>query len=381
MGTGTDPSEGAALARALLEILVERGARVFATSHLGALKRLDAEGSGIVNASLLFDASRIEPTYQLQKGVPGRSYGLAIARRLGLPAEVLDRAEEYVDASELRMESLLAELEEKDRRLSETVKKAEAAQTDAVALRDELEGRRERLEDRERTADARAREQARRLLLEARGEVEEAIREVRAAREVAASGAEGEARRKVEAAARSLREGTPPARPGAGFGVPEVQEGDPVELLASGTRGVVRELSDERVTVEVGGMRMSVPRVDVAPLAGKRGGERSGASDWSGPDEGASASRASGWTVPEIETRLEADLRGLRVDEVELALGRALDGAIVGNLAELRVIHGKGTGAVKARVHELLRQDARVAGFRPGGQGEGGGGVTVVELR
>ncbi|MEX2295043.1 MAG: Smr/MutS family protein [Gemmatimonadota bacterium] len=377
MGTGTDPSEGAALARALLEVLVERGARVFATSHLGALKRLDVEGSGIVNASLLFDAGRIEPTYTLQKGLPGRSYGLAIARRLGLPAEVLDRAEGYVDAGELRLETLLATLEEKERQLSEALRRAEAAQREALEVQGEAEARRERLDDRERTAEARAREQARRLLLEAREEVEEAIREVRTAHGAAADEVEGEARPPLATAARALRAPAPEQRSSGAFeDPPRVHEGDRVELVGSGARGVVRGLTDERVTVEVGGMRLSVPLREVAPVAGGGESPRPDA-----PRGRVPAMSGAGWSAPEVEARLEANLRGLRVDEVAMALGRALDGAIVGNLSELRVIHGKGTGAVKSRVQELLRQDLRVAVFRPGGEGEGGSGVTVVTLR
>ncbi|MEX0855989.1 MAG: hypothetical protein WD056_00320, partial [Gemmatimonadota bacterium] len=179
MGTGTDPAEGAAIARALLEVVVERGARAFVTSHLGALKRLDSDGSGIVNASLLFDARRIVPTYELQKGRPGRSYGIAIARRLGLPAEVVDRAEGYVDAGELKVETLLASLEQKEKALAEALGFAEKARGESESLRRELEERTRALAVRERTAEERARERARQLLLEARAEVEAAIREVR----------------------------------------------------------------------------------------------------------------------------------------------------------------------------------------------------------
>src|SRR5690606_18097446 len=114
MGTGTDPAEGAALARSVLEELVGRGATMLVTSHLGELKRLDAEGSGIVNASLHFDSERMEPTYRLVKGRPGRSYGLAIARRLGFPGAVLDRADGYRDDDEARLEETLARLERRE---------------------------------------------------------------------------------------------------------------------------------------------------------------------------------------------------------------------------------------------------------------------------
>jgi DNA mismatch repair protein MutS2 len=121
MGTGTDPQEGAALSRAIIQALVERGALTVVTSHLGALKRLDAPGSGVVNASLQFDPDRIEPTFQLQKGRPGRSYGLAIARRLGFPPELLDQAEGHLPPDEARMEDLLSILERREKEASEHV--------------------------------------------------------------------------------------------------------------------------------------------------------------------------------------------------------------------------------------------------------------------
>jgi len=134
MGTGTDPQEGAALSRAILEHLVHRGALAVVTSHLGALKRLDAPGSGVVNASLQFDPDRIEPTFQLLKGRPGRSYGLAIARRLGFPGPLLDRAEAHLPGEEARMEELLASLERKEKRAGELARSLEAERARAKTL-------------------------------------------------------------------------------------------------------------------------------------------------------------------------------------------------------------------------------------------------------
>ncbi len=370
MGTGTDPAEGAALARAILETLVERGARAVVTSHLGALKRLDAEGSGIVNASLAFDPERIAPTYHLQKGRPGRSYGLAVARRLGLPEPVLERAETFVDSGELEVEHLLATLQEKERELSQALAQAEEARERARRLEEEAEKRESELEAREASAETRAREEARQLLLEARQEVESAIREVRTADEDEREEVEREARRRVEKAARKQREKAPtPRRPDRSGPPPRVSEGQRVRVLGSGAEGQVREVRDQRVTVEVGGLRLEVPATEVEVLEAQGG---NGARD---------PGRSGGWSGPDLEASPEADLRGLRVAEVELELSRAVDSAIMGNLSELRIIHGKGTGAVKARVQELLREDGRIQEFRSGGPSEGGGGVTIARFR
>jgi DNA mismatch repair protein MutS2 len=378
MGTGTDPSEGAALARAILEALVERGARALVTSHLGALKRLDREGSGIVNASLLFDSDRIAPTYELQKGRPGRSFGLAIARRLGVPGDVLDRAERYVDSGELEVESLLGTLEAKERELAEALAEAEAARERARELETDAESRARRLTERERTAESRAREEARQLLLDARHEVEEAIRELRQASEEDLEDAEHRARQRVEEAARRQKDRAPsPGRSPVTSPPADLAPGMRVRVMGSGAKGQVRELRQDRVVVEVGGLRLEVPAGEVEPLAETRTAGRRTREE---ARESVGAGRRGGWSGPELEANHEADLRGLRVDEVELELGRALDGAILAGLHELRVIHGKGTGAVKARVQELLERDGRVKAFRGGRPGEGGSGVTVVSL-
>ena len=377
MGTGTDPAEGAALARSILETLVERGARAVVTSHLGSMKRLDVEGSGIVNASLLFDAGRIAPTYQLQKGRPGRSYGLAIARRLGLPEPVLARAESHVDSGELEVETLLATLEEKEKELDRALGDARASRERAQRMEEEVELRETRLVQREESAEARARDDARRLLLDARQEVEEAIAQVRrageaASRDQALDHAERQARRRVEEAAQRQRQRRPEPRRTRRTRTPDLAPGDPVRLVGSGSPGTVQEVEGDRVTVEVSGMRLQVS-------AGKL--ERIKASTAKKSSPAGSVPSRGGWTGPEVEARPEADLRGLRVDEVELELGRALDAAIMAGLPEIRIIHGKGTGAVKARVQELLRREGRVPEFRPGLLGEGGGGVTVVRLQ
>jgi len=377
LGTGTDPAEGAALARAILERLVELGGRGVVTSHLGALKRLDASGTGIVNASLLFDTEALAPTYQLRKGLPGRSFGLAIARRLGLPEEILDRAECYLDPTELRIAGLLESLEEKEARLQRELEEA-ARLFELGQAREEAQAERALLlEEQERTMEVRGREEARQYLLAAREELEAAIREVREVTGEERRAVEATARRRLEEAVARQRPVPRPPRPRRERGGHPLVEGEQVRVLGSGAAGVVREISADRVTVEVGGLRMRVPHSGVAPEGGAGGGRVAPS-----PGGGRQGSgRSPGWSVPEIEARIETDLRGLRVDEVERELGRAVDGAVVGGLSELRIIHGKGTGAVRARVRELLQGDPRVAELRIGGEGEGGTGVTVVVFR
>jgi DNA mismatch repair protein MutS2 len=377
MGTGTDPAEGAALARAVLEELAERGALTIATSHLGALKHLDAEGSGVVNASLQFDPDRMEPTYQLVKGRPGRSYGLAIARRLGFPSELLDRAERHISSGQANMEDLLEKLERQEKEARELVDVLAREREETSRLRAELESREAELGAREQTAEKRAREEARRVLMEAREEVEEAIRQVKSADAEAVEEASKSARRRVEEAARRHRAAA--RQRGSRATRPErrpvrLEVGQRVRVSESGATGRLAEIKGTRALVETSGLRIEMALADLvaveeAPGRGAASGGRSG-----------EVRRQAAFVGPTPDPSAEVDLRGLRVDEVELELARALDAAILGDLSELRIIHGKGTGAVRERVQELLRSDRRVRDFRLGLVGEGGAGVTVAKV-
>lgn len=381
IGSGTDPVEGAALARSVLIELTRRSALTVATTHLGELKLLAAEERGVVNASLQFDAIELRPTYRLVKGVPGQSYGLAIARRLGLPEHVLVRAESFVPQGERQVSQLLLELEEKERVLADAIAETERARESAFALRRELEEREHQVRKREREAEQRARQQARDLLLGARTEVEEAIRELREAMAGAADAeafeeAARQARRRVEAEVQRQAERMPGAgrergrarKPGRRKQAEELQVGARVRIAATGAIGTLVELRDSRAMVETSGLRLQVPVDGLEPVTGEE----------AKPKE--TRVRGGGWTAPQVDASTEVDLRGLRVDEVDSPLEAALDAAIIADLPSLTIIHGKGTGAVRNRVIELLESYPGIRSFRPGEFGEGGAGVTVVEF-
>ncbi|CAN5792887.1 endonuclease MutS2 [soil metagenome] len=374
MGSGTDPAEGGALADAILRTLSRRGTLTIATTHLGQLKEIAAQEAGVINASLQFDSVELRPTFRLLKGVPGRSYGLAIARRLGLPAEVLAAAEAALPSSERETTQLLEELEAKDRSLSDALAAASNERARAVRLREELEEREQSLRRREREAERRARQQARDILLNAREEVETAIRELRAAASQGGGAAQEAMKEAAHAARRRVEEGArrqaelAPVEPESQSGATELCEGAYVRISASGLQGTITELRDDRATVEVGGLRVQIPVSGLAvtpapPSAQQRAGVR------------------GGWHAPDLEAASEVDLRGLRADEGAARVQLALDAAIQAALPAIRIIHGKGTGALREVVNELLKLDGRVTSFRPGGVGEGGSGVTVAELR
>lgn len=374
IGSGTDPVEGGALAQAILLELTARSAFTVATTHLGQLKLLPTRDARVVNASLQFDAERLLPTYRLLKGVPGRSYGLAIAKRLGMPEAVLSEAESVLPLGERDVGRLLLDLEAREQRVTEVQASLELELSRTKALREVMETRQRELIRREKDAERRARQQARDLLLLARQEVEAAIREVRqAADEGQLDEAARSARRRVEQAALRHRERTPPP---AGTlpvpptsSLPQLVVGSHVRIEPLGRNGVVTELRDSKAMVEAGGIKLLLPREALTPLP---------------PSEREIPTRRSGYgggyLVTDLNASSEVDLRGMRVDELDLALGRALDAALLAGLPSFRIIHGKGMGALRARVQDLLRDDPRVLSFRPGERVEGGSGVTIAEF-
>jgi DNA mismatch repair protein MutS2 len=372
LGSGTDPIEGAALGAAILEALTARGTLTVATTHLGALKELATEVTGVVNASLQFDPVALAPTYRLTKGVPGRSYGISIARRLKLPSEVLERAEQRIPTDERRVTALLAELEAREKALTATEREAGDIAEDARERARRVAERERNVAQREKEAERASRQEARRYLLEARADVERTIRELKAASEAGEEAAR-DARKRVEQLANEqgreldrLERSAETGRTAAGDA--EVSVGDFVEVETLGGKvGRVMEVRDGEAVVAVGVMKLALPRSSLRPV-----------SVGAKTPEVAVAVRGD---LPDVHAPSEIDLRGMRVGEVEDIVMHAVDAAVRADLKSIRIIHGKGTGALRERVAEMLRKESRVTNFRLGAWNEGGAGVTVVELK
>ena len=378
LGSGTDPLEGAALGGAILEELTRRGTTTIATTHLGALKELAGEVPGVVNASLQFDAERLAPTYRLIKGIPGRSYGLAIAQRLKMPAAVLKRAEERVPQIERDLAALLADVERRAATLGAREAEVTAQSEDQERRGADLADREQSVKTRERDVERESRRGARRHLLDARREVERTIQELRSGGAAAIEATAAEARRGLEAAAareqaaletleggdsrESVRDGAQGAeREGA------ITVGDAVAVgTLDGKVGQVLERRGDDAVVVIGVMKLTVPLATLRRLAPR--------------DLREERTPVAIVDSPDLEVRTEVDVRGLRVHEVDDAVVQALDAALRADLASLVIIHGKWTGALRERVTQLLKRDGRVKQFRLGAWNEGGAGVTVAEF-
>jgi DNA mismatch repair protein MutS2 len=330
-----------------------------------------------VNASLQFDAVELAPTYRLIKGVPGRSYGISIARRLNLPEDVVARAEERVPQGERDMAALIERLEKKEEELSAREREAAAIAADARERVAAVAKREHNVRERERTAEKASRQEARRYVLEARTQIDRAIKELKQKGAEAAEGAIEEMGRatrrqaeelaakqanvidRLEAEERAVQRKRGRVSPTEGG---PIEVGDAVEIESLGGKlGRVLELRGKEATVVVGSIKMTVK------LNGLRKTEQ--------PIEAAVSYIGD---APDVFVGTEINLLGLRADEAEGVVLQALDSAIRADLKSLRIIHGKGTGALRQVVDEMLRKDTRVREFHMAGWNEGGAGVTIA---
>ena len=375
LGAGTDPTEGAALAIAIIEYARQKGAIIAATTHYAELKVYATNEAGVQNASCEFDVETLRPTYHLLVGIPGKSNAFAISRRLGLGEDIIEDAKNRVNTENASFEATIEKLEqtrlllEKDR--DEAAKLRRTAEENAkrsAFLKAELEVRLEK-------ADTKSRREAERIIAEARETAEQVFRElddmkkhinddedVRRVNE-----ARSELRRKLNRSEEALRpapetvEDKSSSRP--------VKPGDVVLIKSMNIKATVISVSPDRIlSLKAGIMNVSAKEDEVLLLEGEKSPERKSA-----PMKGGASIRAA---VP-----AEIDLRGMESLEAVAAAEQYLDSAVMAKLGTVTIIHGKGTGALRAAIQQMLKRNKLVKSFRPGRFGEGEMGVTVVELK
>jgi DNA mismatch repair protein MutS2 len=365
LGAGTDPQEGSALARALISSLLELGPIVIATTHYSEVKAYAYQTPGVENASVEFDVKSLAPTYRMMIGVPGRSNALAIARRLGMPAAIIDSASALLDPDELRADSLLQDIRRRRDEAEAALERArgiekEAEQLRRIATREVREAEQQRL-----TAREEALAQAEAEL----GEIRETLRRMQRDRGVVAATKEHvEARRQeAEKAAEVVRtfRRERVARP-APQQPAEIRAGDLVQIISLGQEGEVLAVEDGTAEVQLGSLKMRQPLDGLRRLGRARAATQ----------ERVVYKPAAVEYVP-----MEIDLRGQRAVEVESMLERYLDDAYRSGLPYVRIIHGKGTGALRQVVRDLLNASPLVAKHELAESNQGGDGVTIAHMR
>ena len=369
IGAGTDPVEGGALACAILKALHGCGALTVATTHLGQVKGFVHEQDGMENAAVQFDPKTLAPTYHLVIGLPGASHALSIARRHGLPEEVLRTAEGLVDSRAIEMEGLLTRLTAALKKAEADAAKARRERAEAEEARKELAGRLEELKRERKESLRKAVEEARGLVDNTRREMERAIGEAR--RTGADAAAATQLRRKVEEKRASFKKKAVELAPKVRAGIPvdDLQVGRRVWVEAMNRPGIVVRVDERRGKVEVNAEGLAI-EVDAAALRE--------------PDaEAAPAPPPHGHTVVRrpVSVAPEVKLIGLRVEEAMRSLETYLNEACLAGLGSVRIIHGFGTGALRDAVHAMLKKHPLIASFHYGEKHEGGRGATIAVLK
>ena len=378
LGAGTDPTEGAALAIAVIEHARKMGADVAATTHYAELKVYATNENGIQNASCEFDVETLSPTYRLLVGVPGKSNAFAISERLGLSKDIIDDAKARIGVQNASFEATIEKLEqtrallERDR--AETAKKlreAEESAKKAAFLRAELSVRLEK-------ADEKARRDAERIISDARRTAEDTFAELdemrrkmnddEQAQEV--NRARSELRRKLNESQSKVKAKQPEKPAEDKKSAREIRAGDTVEIKSMGVKAEVVDVNpDGSLNLRAGIMNVKLKPDDVYLIEGHAAKQKK------------QSVTLAGSTAPRVAVSPEIDLRGMESIEAVNAAEQYIDSAVMGKLKTVTIIHGKGTGALRAAVQQMLKRNKAVKSYRLGRFGEGESGVTIVELK
>lgn len=371
LGAGTDPIEGAALAMSILEELNDRRCTCVSTTHYSEIKAFAMTHEGMENASMEFDIDRLCPTYRLYIGIPGKSNAFEISSRLGLPNSIIDKAKGFLKGEDVRFEDIISSAQSQHRIAEEERKMAEEARAELEKLRADAERERRKLDEDRNRLQAKAKEDAKRIVADTKREMEKLIVEIRSIKDIDRSAAD----RVIQAARDTLRatetavnekeaikkeDNTKPPK--------TVRAGDTVNIVTLDQKATVLSAPDSKgeVMVQAGVMKLNVKLKDIRLIE-----EKKAAAPTSGK-VGLGAGKQVG---------LELDVRGMLVDEANIMVDRYLDDAYNAGLSEVNIIHGKGTGALRAGVQAFLKRHPLVKGYRMGSYGEGDAGVTVVTLK
>ncbi|MGL4850090.1 MAG: endonuclease MutS2 [Clostridium sp.] len=371
IGSGTDPIEGAALAMGIVEELKSRGVKIALTTHYSELKGYALETEDVINASVEFDVRTLKPTYRLIVGIPGKSNAFEISRRLGLSEEIINKAKGFVSEDNRKFEELISELQEKSIKANKDAKEAEYMKNEAKSLKAKYEEKLKRIEVvRENTYED-ARIKAKDVIREAKEEADEILK---AMRELEKLGISNGGRNRLEEERRKLKdslekkENKIKREKAEGKEINKFNLGMEVFLPSLNQNVVLLSLPDNRgeVQVEAGIMKISVKAKDLREVENKK-------------EIKAKKKREVKLNIGSVESRL--DLRGLDAEEACYKTDKYLDDAYRCNLGEVTIVHGKGTGVLRKAINDMLKRHPHVKDYRLGVYGEGGDGVTIVNLK
>ena len=377
LGAGTDPAEGAALATAIIEFCRKMGSHVVATTHYAELKLYAMRTKGVINASCEFDVETLRPTYKLLIGIPGKSNAFAISRKLGLAEEILKEADDLVDKSDKDFEDVLAQLEQQRQQMESARQEAERLRQETAKIKQQSEEYHEQLRREKEKAMESARREAQHIIEEARAAANIASEELKAMKKQLQDSADttginqrqSDLRRNLNEVEEKLHAAQPQReRPKPSRGI---LVGDTVELLKLGTKASVIAINkDGTLQLQAGILKMTAAQEEVYLLENQNPYKEKGARP-----------KHSGKEMKLTAMPTEVDLRGMDAIEAVCVLERYLDEAMRANLTQVRIIHGKGTGTLRAAVQQALKKNRFIKSFRLGQYGEGEDGVTIAAFR
>ena len=370
LGAGTDPTEGAALAMSILECMHQMGASVFATTHYSELKVFASTTQGFVNASCEFDTETLRPTYRLLIGVPGKSNAFAISEKLGLDSLIIGRAKEFLTNEDLRFEDMLKGIEDSRKRIDIEREETERLRNESSRIKEEISRERDKFIQEKNELINKTKEEARVIINKARIASDKLLTEIRKASNVKEAEKAAQDFRKFsdetdEELYKSYQKRADNSKPPK-----TVKEGETVKIVSLNNKAIVLKAPDKdgQVYVQAGIMKMYVNISDLRTETDNT------ASNKKTLDSSSFISKAA--TI-----KSEIDLRGMTVDEAVIVIDRQIHDGYIAKQQQFSIIHGKGTGALRAGIHDYLRTCKQVKSFRLGTFGEGDAGVTIVTLR
>lgn len=375
LGAGTDPTEGAALAVSILEFLRSKGARVAATTHYSELKMFALSTPGVMNASCEFDIKSLSPTYKLLIGVPGKSNAFAISKRLGLDEAIIERATEHISEEGAKLEDVLVSLEENRQHSERRKSKAEALMRDAKMMMDKAKKAVRDADVKTKKQLEEARLEALRILETTKEESQRVLKELREIKENAsvkdAVSAANRAREALKEQSEKVSKTGATEKKINRKPPKNLKEGETVKILSLDNEATVLSTPDSsgNLSVQAGIMKIRVHISDLVRIKDES----------TFKEQKASKTVFAGGKTKDAKT--EIDLRGMMVDEAIMAVDKFIDDSVMASLKTVTIIHGKGTGALRAGITEYLRKHRCVEGYRAGKYGEGETGVTVVTLK
>ena len=367
LGSGTDPTEGAALAVAIIETLTKRGSRIIATTHYSELKGYALRTVGVENASVEFDVETLRPTYRLLIGVPGKSNAFEISKRLGLNDAVIANAKNFMSEENLQFEDLIRDLQEKSIIANRDAREAKHIKEEAEKLKAKYEEKLKKLDTvRDKVYDE-ARQEAKDIVSRAKDEADEIVKAMRELEKMGIAEG-GRNRRKLKASLEEKEAAMFKSRENSGEAITKVNLGMEAFLPSLNQRVIIVSNPDNKgeVQVEAGIMKINVKLKDLRKVPEE-------------PKKKEKKKREVKLNLKSVDSRI--DLRGMDSEEACYRTDKYLDEAYLGNLGEVTIVHGKGTGVLRKAINDMLKRHPHVKSYRLGVYGEGGDGVTIVELK